>query len=68
MKNEGRLAVILLGLCSAIWTIRVIYDVIYQTYNGSTFGFVLNIICAMTWIASFIVNLKRYNSNKKKDK
>ena len=65
MKNEGRLVVILLGLCSVIWTIRVICDVIYQTYGGSGFGFVLNILCALTWIASFIVNLNRYRSNKK---
>jgi len=50
MKNEDRLAVILLGLCSVVWTIRVIYDVIYQAYSGFGFGFVLNILCAVTWI------------------
>ena len=64
MKQSHRLTVILFGTCALIWTIRAILEVVYQTYNDSIFGFVLNVLCAVIWIAAFVVNLKRYRSNK----
>ncbi len=64
MKKPSLLAVILYALCAVIWSIRAIFEVIYQTYNNSAFWFVLNILCALIWIAAFTVNLKRYRSNK----
>ena len=64
MKQPRRLTVILFGACAVIWTIRAILEVVYQTYNDSVFWFVLNVLCAVIWIAAFVVNLKRYRSNK----
>ncbi len=64
MKKPSRLTIILFGACAVIWTIRAILEVVYQTYNDSVFGFVLNVLCAVIWIAAFVVNLKRYRSNK----
>ena len=64
MEQPRRLTVILFGACAVIWTIRVILEVVYQTYNDSVFWFVLNVLCAVIWIAAFVVNLKRYRSNK----
>lgn len=66
MKKVSRLSVIVYALCAVIWTIRVILEIIYSAYNDSTFWFVLNILCAILWIVAFIVNLKRYRSNKDK--
>ncbi len=64
MKKTGRFTVILFALCAVIWTVRAILEVAYQTYNDSVFWFVLNVLCSVLWIAAFIVNLKRYRSNK----
>jgi len=64
MKKPSRLTVILFGTCAVIWTIRAILEVVYQTYNDSVFWFTLNVLCAVIWIAAFVVNLKRYRSNK----
>ena len=63
MKKPSRLTVILYGVCAVIWTITAILKVAYQTYNDSVFWFVLNVLCAVIWIAAFVVNLKRYRVN-----
>ncbi|MBQ3170042.1 MAG: hypothetical protein IJB99_09815 [Clostridia bacterium] len=63
MKKPSRLTVILFGVCAVIWTIRAILEVAYQTYNDSVFWFILNVLCAVIWIAAFILNLKRYRAN-----
>ncbi len=64
MKKSSRLTVILFGICAVIWTIRAILDVVYRTYSDTVFWFILNILCAIIWIAAFVINLKRYRSNK----
>ena len=64
MKKPSLFTVILFGACAVIWTVRGVFEIIYKTYNYSSFWFVLNILCALIWIAAFIVNLKRYYSNK----
>lgn len=64
MKKVSRLSVMLYALCAVIWTIRAILEVAYKTYNNSVFWFVMNMLCAVLWIGVFIVNLKRYRSNK----
>ncbi len=64
MKQLRLLTVILFGACAVIWTFRAILEVINQTYNDSVFGFVLNVLCAVIWIVAFVINLKRYRSNK----
>lgn len=64
MKKTSLAAVILVGLAAVIWTIRVVLKIVLKTYNESVFLFVLNVLCSVVWIVSFIVNLKRYRSNR----
>ena len=64
MKKTSLLAVILYGICAVIWTVRVIVEIVYKTYNDSVFMFVLGILCALIWICSFFILMKRYCSNK----
>lgn len=64
MKKTSLAAVILVGLAVVIWTIRVVLEIVLKTYNESVFLFVLNVLCSVVWIVSFIVNLKRYRSNR----
>ena len=64
MKKTSGISVILCAFCAVIWTIRAILEVLYKTYNDSIWGFGLNILCAVLWIAAFILNLKNYRSNK----
>lgn len=64
MKKTSLAAVILVELAAVIWTIRVVLEIVLKTYNESVFLFVLNVLCSVVWIVSFIVNLKRYRSNR----
>ena len=64
MKKTSLAAVILVGLAAVIWTIRAVLEIVLKTYNESVFLFVLNVPCSVVWIVSFIVNLKRYRSNR----
>ena len=64
MNKTSLAAVILVGLAAVIWTIRVVLEIVLKTYNESVFLFVLNVLCSVVWIVSFIVNLKRYRSNR----
>lgn len=64
MKKTSLAAVILVGLAAVIWTIRVVLEIVLKTYNESVSLFVLNVLCSVVWIVSFIVNLKRYRSNR----
>ena len=64
MKKTSLAAVIFVGLAAVIWTIRVVLEIVLKTYNESVFLFVLNVLCSVVWIVSFIVNLKRYRSNR----
>lgn len=64
MKKTSLVAVILVGLAAVIWTIRAVLEIVLKTYNESVFLCVLNVLCSVVWIVSFIVNLKRYRSNR----
>ena len=64
MKKTSLADVILVGLAAVIWTIRAVLEIVLKTYNESVFLFVLNVLCSVVWIVSFIVNLKRYRSNR----
>lgn len=55
-------SLILEGICAVIWTVRAILEIIFRTYRSSVFWFVLNLLCAVLWIVSFLVNFKRYRS------
>ena len=67
MKKTSLAAVILVGLAAVIWTIRAVLEIVLKTYNESVFLFVLNVLCSVVWIVSFIVNLKRYRSNRENE-
>ena len=64
MKKLGLWVVILYGVSAVIWTIRSILDFVMQAYNDSLFLVVLNVLCAVVWIAGFIIHLRRYRSHK----
>ena len=64
MKKTSLLAVILYGLCAVIWTVRVVLEVVYQTYTYSIPWFILNVFCAIIWTVGFVLNLKRYRAQK----
>ena len=64
MKKISLLAVILYGLCAVIWTARIVLEVVYQTYTYSVGLFILNVFCAIIWTVGFVLNLKRYRTQK----
>lgn len=63
-KHPTRITVILYLACAVIWTIKVILNIIYQTYNVSVFWFALDILVAIIWTAAFVKWRKAYCSNK----
>ncbi len=67
MKKPKLSTVILYGLCAVIWTIRVVFAVIYREYDTSVFFFVLNALCAGIWIAAFVKWWIVYRSNTDKE-
>lgn len=64
MKKPSCLLVILYGMCAVVWTVKVILEVANHTNIVPGFWIVLDVLCAVLWIANFVVNLKRYLSNK----
>lgn len=66
MKKQNLISGIIYGICAVIWTTKSILDIIYQTHHDSVLGYVLNILCAMVWMAAFLLSMKRYRSTKKK--
>ncbi len=64
MKKPSLLLVIMIGVCAIIRIIKAISEVVYPTHSNSVFWFVFYILCAVIWIAFFVVNLKSYRSNK----
>lgn len=68
MKKISRLNLILFGSCAVIWTIRAVLEAVHQTYQDSVFWFVMNMLCAVLWIAAFIVNMYRYRAQNSQDR
>ena len=58
MKKKQLTAVILCGLAAAVWTVRAILGAAYEEYSISVFWFAMSILCAIIWIAVFIIRLK----------
>ena len=66
-KKRVHLAtVVLYGLAAVIWTIRAVLDIAYGTFEESMVLFVLNILCAIIWIAAFFKQIHRYRSSDEK--
>ena len=66
MKKQSLALVILCGICAAIWTVRAILDLVYQTYQSTPWPMALNVLCAVVWLIAFVVNLNRYRSGQNK--
>ena len=64
MKKPSGLFVIIFGVCAVLWTVKVIFEITNPINIVPGFWFVLDVLCAVLWITAFVVNLKRYLSNK----
>ena len=62
MKKVSTGCVVVFGLCAVVWSVRVLLDIIYKTYNDSAVLFVLNALVALLWIGAFAVQLRKYRS------
>ncbi|MEY8440662.1 hypothetical protein D3Z39_09550 [Anaerotruncus colihominis] len=60
MKEPKRITLVLYGLCAVIWTLKVVFSVVYKEYDY----FILNALIAIIWIAAFIRWTIRYRSEK----
>ena len=60
-------AVILNGLCAAIWILRAILAVVSREYTDSVFFFVLNVLCAVIWSSVFVKWLVKYRGQKNEE-
>ncbi len=65
-STQTKLAGVLIAFCAVVWTLRVVLDIITQTYNDSMLLFVLHIICAVAWIIATTANIARAVSRKEK--
>ncbi len=64
MKEPKRITLVLYGLCAVIWTLKVVFSVVYKEYDY----FILNALIAIIWIAAFIRWTIRYRSEKSERK
>ena len=64
MKEPKRTTLMLYGLCAVIWTLRVVFGVVYKEYDDDSAFFILNILTAVIWIAAFVKWTLRYRSGK----
>lgn len=64
-KKPSQSTVIICGLCAVFWIIRIIFKVGYQMYND--YWFIFDVLAAVVWISAFILNLKRFCSDKNKE-
>lgn len=63
-KNRISLAsVLLFGAGAVLWTIRVVLNIAYRTFEESTVFFVVDLLGLVVWSAAFFTNLRRYHSN-----
>ena len=68
MKKPKRITVILCGVCAVVWTLRVVFGVVYQEYDYNFVSFLLNALTAFIWIAAFVRWMIKYRSEKGEDR
>lgn len=66
-KPVSLVAVILIGIASAIWIACAVLSIVNKTYRQSTFLFVMYVLCGVIWPINFFLNLRRYRNEKAKD-
>ena len=64
MKKTKRITLILYGLCAIVWTLRVIFGIVYKEYDYDSVFFILDVLTALIWIAAFIRWTIKYRSEK----
>ncbi len=62
-KAVIKLAIV--ALAGALWVAVAILDFIDKDFITNTALFVMHLICAVVWIAAFLVNLQKYLKEKK---
>ena len=67
MKDKSKTTLILSGLCAALWTLRVVVDLFAAGNSEPAYYLLINALCAGAWIASFVIRLKRYRTEKKSE-
>lgn len=60
-RKQQLLAAVLCGVAAAVWTIGTILAVCFGVGGVSA---ALLVLCAVVWIAAFLVNLHRYKNDK----
>lgn len=64
-KKKTSLAVVILdGVCAVIGTGKAALELACRTYDGAVFWYALSILCAALWTVAFMINLKRYRSDR----
>lgn len=64
MKNPKRHTLVLYGLCTLVWTLRVIVGIADKEYDYDSVFFLLNVLTAFIWVAAFIRWMIKYRSEK----
>ena len=67
MKENSILSVIFFGLCAVIWSVKAICELADMPYPTTNFLLVLDVVCAICWIAAFIVQLIKYIKSGKEE-
>lgn len=61
---SNRSSMIAYAVCSVLWTLLCIWDVVGGRYQTDSIGFMLDVICAAAWVIGFVIYLKKVRSDK----
>lgn len=65
-KNVSKRSVILCSICAVIWSLLVVLELVFKTYDESGAVFLLFASCAIIWDIIAIKKYRIYRSNKGK--
>ena len=57
--KKTKLSWILCGICAALCSVRVVLDIVQQTYQTSMFWFYMDCLGALLWVIALFVCLNR---------
>ncbi len=64
MKKTNLFFAILNTSCAALWMARVITAVLGKEYEESQFSFIMNLLMALTWVATAAASMLKYLCSK----
>ena len=64
MKRGSKGNVVLYGLCTVLAAFKVFLQILRLKYNPPVIWLILSIILLVFWTIFFVVEVKRYRSNK----